>query len=69
MEYMTRQEMLARRSLCCFDIVASHLRIFVDILHLSLTRLLILDHLNYNSQCPDKITWRLRQSDPSTQIT
>ena len=69
MKYMRRQEMLASRSLCCLDIVASHLRILLDILHLSLTRLLILDHLKFHtSQCQDKITWRLRRSDPSTQI-
>lgn len=68
MQDMRRQEMLAKRSLCCKDIVASHLRIFLDILHLSLTRLLTPDHLLYTSQCQDKITWRLRPSDQSTQI-
>lgn len=41
--------MLARRSLCCKHIVASHLRIFLDILHLSLTRLLTPDHIRYTT--------------------
>jgi hypothetical protein len=68
MEDMSRQDVLARRSLCCSDIVASHLRIFSDLLHLSLTRLLILDYSRYTSQCQDKITWRLRRSDQSIQI-
>jgi len=36
-----------RCSLCCSGIVASHLRIFFDILHLSLTRLLIPDQTHF----------------------
>jgi len=69
MEDMRRKEMMARGSLCCKHILASHLRIFLDIPHLSLTRLLILDQTHFNtSQCQDKITWRLCRSDQSTQI-
>jgi len=62
-------DICGRCSLCCSEIVASHLRIFFDILHLSLTRLLILDQTHFNiSQCQDKITWRLRRSDQRIQI-
>lgn len=69
MEYINRQAMQAKGSLCCLDIVASRILDLLDIPYLSLTRLLILDHLNFHtSQCQDKITWRLRRSDPSIQI-
>jgi hypothetical protein len=68
MKDMRRQEMLARRSLCYSDIVASHLRIFFDIVHLSLTRLLIPDHLhldtprNVRTRLPGASAGRIPQS-------